>query len=159
MDSMTWVMDSIFFCTFFTSPDSSPYGMSSFEVLVKLSIYDVLNRMTYINLFNIKGRGKREWWKVMKGGGNNGGGREGWGVMEGEGVVESKGGGRGSSSGLNVTQVHSCSWVVVFICRQLPLSVGSCSCGQSPSLSLFVGICFMGGQGLCSWVFIFVHGW
>ena len=59
--------------------------MSSFEVLVKLSIYNVLNRTTYINLFNIKGRGKREWWKVMKGGGNNGGGREGWGVMEGGG--------------------------------------------------------------------------
>ena len=69
--------------------------------------------------------------------------------------MESKGGGRGSSSGLNVTQVHSCSWVVVFICRQLPLFVGSCFCGQLPS--------FMGGC-LCLWAFVswvvrvFVHG-
>ena len=58
MDSMDWGMDSILFVdgfhiffTIFTSPHLNPCGLSSFENLVKLSIYNVFNRTTYINLF------------------------------------------------------------------------------------------------------------
>ena len=36
---------------FFISPDLNSYGMSSFEILAKLSIYNVLTRTIYINLF------------------------------------------------------------------------------------------------------------
>ena len=39
------------FFTFFTSPHLDPCRLSSFEILVKLSIYNVFNRTTYINLF------------------------------------------------------------------------------------------------------------
>ena len=63
-----------YFFIFFISPNSNPYGLSSYETLVKSTIYNVLKRTTYINLFNIKGKGGREWWRVIKGGGSDGGG-------------------------------------------------------------------------------------
>ena len=51
MNSMEWGMNSIFFFTFFISQYLNPYGISSFEILVKSSIYNVLNKTKYINFF------------------------------------------------------------------------------------------------------------
>ena len=39
------------FFTFFISQYLNPYGISSFEILVKSSIYNVLNKTKYINFF------------------------------------------------------------------------------------------------------------
>ena len=51
MDSMDWGMDSIFFIYLFHKSTLRSMGLSSFEFLVKLSIYTVFNKTTYINLF------------------------------------------------------------------------------------------------------------
>ena len=83
-------------------------------------------------------------------------------AIEGEGVVW-KDEGRGSSPGLIIAHVHSCSWAAIFV-------HGGCLClwtvvfvGRQSPLFMDIRLCswtFVSmGSCLHSWAAIFAHGW